>query len=44
MKIIRRFFSRMQLLGRDVHLIRGICRQVDWYCFLKTPSAPQEEK
>ena len=33
MESIRRFFSRMQLRGRDVHLIRGICRQIDWYCF-----------
>jgi tRNA/rRNA methyltransferase len=33
MEAIRRFFSRMQLRGRDVHLIRGICRQIDWYCF-----------
>ena len=33
---IRRFFSRMELRGRDVQLIRGICRQIDWYCFKKT--------
>jgi len=44
MKSIRRFFSRMQLRGRDVQLIRGICRQIDWYCFRKTARAPQEEK
>src|SRR5208337_4774177 len=44
MKSIRRFFSRMQLRGRDVQLIRGICRQIDWYCFRKTAGAPQEEK
>jgi tRNA/rRNA methyltransferase len=30
---IRRFFSRMKLRGRDVQLVRGICRQIDWYCF-----------
>jgi len=33
MTSIRRFFSRVQLRGRDVQLIRGICRQIDWYCF-----------
>jgi len=32
MESIRRFFSRLQLRGRDVQLIRGICRQIDWYC------------
>ena len=31
MESIRRFFSRMQVRGRDVQLIRGICRQIDWY-------------
>ncbi|MGA2025667.1 MAG: RNA methyltransferase [Syntrophobacteraceae bacterium] len=44
MKSIRRFFSRMQLRGRDIQLIRGICRQIDWYCFRKTVPASQEEK
>jgi tRNA/rRNA methyltransferase len=39
---IRRFFSRMMLRGRDVQLIRGICRQIDWYCFKRTAKAPQE--
>ncbi|VBB42267.1 RNA methyltransferase, TrmH family, group 1 [uncultured Desulfatiglans sp.] len=28
---IRRFLSRMPLRARDVRIIRGICRQVDWY-------------
>ena len=28
---IRQFFTRMQLQARDVAIIRGICRQVDWY-------------
>lgn len=36
MMSIRRFFSRMNLRGRDVHLIRGICRQIEWYCFKRT--------
>ncbi len=28
---IRRFLSRIPLRARDVRIIRGICRQVDWY-------------
>jgi tRNA/rRNA methyltransferase len=31
MESLRRFFSRMQLRGRDVQLVRGICRQIEWY-------------
>lgn len=29
---IRRFFARMQLRARDIKIIRGICRQIEWYC------------
>lgn len=28
---IRRFLSRTPLLAREVKIIRGICRQLDWY-------------
>lgn len=28
---IRRFFTRHPLTARDVKIVRGICRQVDWY-------------
>ncbi|MBW2063825.1 MAG: RNA methyltransferase [Deltaproteobacteria bacterium] len=28
---IRRFLSRVPLRARDVRIIRGICRQIDWY-------------
>ncbi|MFP3870208.1 MAG: RNA methyltransferase [Syntrophobacteria bacterium] len=28
---IRRFFSRIELQAREVQIIRGICRQIDWY-------------
>jgi tRNA/rRNA methyltransferase len=28
---IRRFLSRTSLLAREVKIIRGICRQLDWY-------------
>ena len=31
MRSIRRFFSRTGLQARDVKVIRGICRQIDWY-------------
>jgi len=37
----RRFFSRMQLRGRDVQLIRGICRQIDWYVSRRYKSSDQ---
>lgn len=28
---IRQFFTRIQITAREVSIIRGICRQVDWY-------------
>jgi len=28
---IRRLFSRTTLLAREVKIIRGICRQIEWY-------------
>lgn len=28
---IRRLFNRTSLLARDVKIIRGICRQIEWY-------------
>ncbi len=31
MQNIRRFFSRVGLRARDVKIIRGICRQLDWH-------------
>ncbi|MDP2647059.1 MAG: RNA methyltransferase [Desulfobacterales bacterium] len=33
---LRRFFSRIQLQAKEVRLIRGVCRQINWYgnkCF-----------
>jgi tRNA/rRNA methyltransferase len=33
---LRHFFSRLQLRAKEVRVIRGICRQIDWYgkkCF-----------
>jgi tRNA/rRNA methyltransferase len=31
MQHIRRFFSRRGLQSRDVRMIRGMCRQIEWY-------------
>ncbi len=31
MRNIRRFFSRLPLRAREVRIVRGICRQMDWY-------------
>jgi tRNA/rRNA methyltransferase len=31
MNRVRRFGTRMELRAREVSIIRGICRQVDWY-------------
>jgi tRNA/rRNA methyltransferase len=31
MNKLRRFFTRLQLRAGEVSVIRGICRQVDWY-------------
>lgn len=28
---VRRFFSRLPLRAREVRIVRGICRQIDWY-------------
>ena len=28
---LRHFFNRMQLRAKEVSIIRGICRQIDWY-------------
>lgn len=28
---IRRFFSRLDMRARDVRMIRGMCRQIEWY-------------
>jgi tRNA/rRNA methyltransferase len=28
---LRRFFARSGLLSREVKIIRGVCRQMDWY-------------
>jgi len=34
---VRRFFSRVGLLSREVKIIRGICRQIEWSQHHKNP-------
>lgn len=31
MNRVRQFLTRMQLRAREVSIIRGVCRQIDWY-------------
>ena len=31
MQNVRRFLSRVHLRAREVRIIRGVCRQIDWY-------------
>jgi tRNA/rRNA methyltransferase len=42
MMSVRRFFGRVGLRAREIKMIRGICRQIDWYCDkrLQSDSAP----
>lgn len=44
MQNIRRFFSRIGLRARDVKIIRGICRQIDWYTRRTTENIDQLEE
>jgi tRNA/rRNA methyltransferase len=44
MQNIRRFFSRIGLRARDVKIIRGICRQIDWYTKRKIENIGQLEE
>lgn len=39
---VRRFFNRIGLRAREVKIIRGICRQIDWHCGHKAESGPAE--
>jgi len=43
MQNIRRFFSRVSLRTRDVKVIRGICRQIDWYTQRRFKGMQQRE-
>ena len=44
MQNIRRFFSRIGLRARDVKIVRGICRQIDWYTQRKMENVGQLEE
>ncbi len=37
---VRRFLSRVKLYSREVRLIRGVCRQLDWYMRTKGLDIP----
>jgi tRNA/rRNA methyltransferase len=39
---IRRFFARTKLQAKDVKIIRGFCRQMDWY--MDGTGIPREER
>ena len=41
---LRQFFTRLQLRAREVSLIRGICRQVDWYAGKRYKDGVQDAK
>lgn len=41
---IRRFLSRLTLRAREVRIIRGICRQIDWYANQIEKSKDDREK
>ena len=41
---VRRFFSRLPLRAREVRIIRGICRQIDWYREQVELKAGEEKK
>lgn len=44
MMSVRRFFGRVGLRAREVRMIRGICRQIDWYCEKRLRSESPGEK
>jgi len=39
---IRKFFGRLHLRGRDVKIIRGICRQINWMANQKKSLKPED--
>jgi len=40
---IRRYLSRLPLRAREVRIIRGICRQIDWYTSHLDSHTPEKE-
>jgi tRNA/rRNA methyltransferase len=43
MNSIRRFVNRLGLQAREVKIIRGICRQLDWYCHTHGSLLPESK-
>jgi tRNA/rRNA methyltransferase len=43
MQHIRRFFSRAGVRARDVKMVRGICRQIEWYGSRKQDKKDQSQ-
>jgi tRNA/rRNA methyltransferase len=41
---VRHFFTRMQLRAREVSIIRGICRQMNWYAGKRYQDGKQERE
>ncbi len=41
---VRKFFSRVGLRAREVKIVRGICRQIDWYCDQRLKVSKGEER
>ena len=44
MMSVRRFFARVGLRARDVKIVRGICRQIDWYCDRRFEASPSPKR
>lgn len=43
MMSVRRFLGRIGLRAREVKMIRGICRQIDWYCDKRLQSSSSSD-
>ena len=41
---VRRFLSRIGLQAREVTIIRGVCRQIDWYCNKRLGTEPVSDR
>ena len=44
MLYVRRFFARLPLRAREVRIVRGICRQIDWYTGKRLEDMADENK
>jgi tRNA/rRNA methyltransferase len=41
---VRRFLSRLPLRAKEVRVVRGICRQIDWYTEQVGKSVEEKKK